>query len=541
MTATKPAKARTAAAAAPKPTSKPTIIVGTMRDGELLARAQTKERAELLRSVKGRTASQDAELKSLDARSNVKGPIDPLFVKIKQLDQAIGNLPTVGGDFAKALQPAEKASIAIYGIMAHENLRDPAIGQRFRDGLAIARQRYYDNQALFDKVIDIVVDETDIVGTTAEIDAESIAAVVEQHIDDGIDANNPQLRLRTVFTLTRANGTGEGVPARNIEINLPDLESDVDAEIVEANLDAMQAIYFAATLEEVKLFQVADKLVELFNQGMLPLGRGRGGDLLFRYWKRSADRFTEVERRNLYARLFGLPGGEAVQAAPNREYSDLWLRFVSAVSSYKRQLNLDDLLRARTPGGVSQEQVRKAGRDLAANLSLYGYGMAYFAATELQNQVREIIEILSDEEVRASYGARDLWQVVDQVAALELGGARNAVRYRTMAQSGAVIIRWLARNAKRLSAVGGLKLLDEDTLRQDIANSPRPMQAPTDVDLVDACEQWLAVTGTPDQRVEEFAQPSDSPNTTSRPVNIPGFARDILDSSPLDGVGLAVN
>ena len=64
----------------------------------------------------------------------------------------------------------------------------------------------------------------------------------------------------------------------------------------------MQCIYFSATLEDLKLFSVCDKLVESFHQGMLPIGRGTGGNLLYQYWKRSLNRFTEVERRNLYAR-----------------------------------------------------------------------------------------------------------------------------------------------------------------------------------------------------------------------------------------------
>ena len=121
---------------------------------------------------------------------------------------------------------------------------------------------------------------------------------------------------------------------------------------------------------------------------------------------------------------------------PNREFNDLLLRFVSSVSSFVRQNNVDDLLRTRIAGAISQQQVRKSARDLANNLSLHGYGMAYFMATELQKQVKDVIKLLSDPDIRQSYGARDMWQVIDQVAALELGGARNSLRYRTMAASG---------------------------------------------------------------------------------------------------------
>ena len=48
-----------------------------------------------------------------------------------------------------------------------------------------------------------------------------------------------------------------------------------------------------------------------------------------------------------------------------------------------------------------------------------------------------------------AYGARDMWQVIDQVATLELGGARNSARYRTLATCGAIITTWLAKNVDK--------------------------------------------------------------------------------------------
>jgi hypothetical protein len=63
----------------------------------------------------------------------------------------------------------------------------------------------------------------------------------------------------------------------------------------------------------------------------------------------------------------------------------------------------------------------------------------------------DVIRLLSDPEIESAYGARDMWQVISQVCQLELGGARNTVRYRTLATSGAIIIAWLAKNSKKLS------------------------------------------------------------------------------------------
>src|SRR5262249_49495489 len=257
------------------------------------------------------------------------------------------------------------------------------------------------------------------------------------------------------------------------------------------------------------------------------------GNTLYDYWKRSINRMTETKRRSLYARTLGFPGGDASQGTPNREFNDLWLRFLSAVSSYARQVTVENLLRTNIPIPVSQQLVKKTALDLAQNLSLHGYGIGYFAATELQKQIKEIISLLSDPDIKTAYGARDMWQVIDQVASLELGGSKNSIRYRTMATSGAIIIRWLAERGKLLTSADQIIVLDVNQLRNLSSPRPRGVKAtvdPTDRDLVDASDQWLAVTGTAEKSVENYAQPVEAPNLTSRPVYIPQVARDLLES-----------
>jgi hypothetical protein len=482
--------------------------------------------------------------------------VDASFIKIqeelRQTNQPVGDhdegkFPSQQ-DGGRRLTRDEKTFAGIYGILLADRQAPPPLddrlmedrnvdnvdededNQKFIKAIARARGEYNAHLSLFDASLPIIVKEGDK-RQKDEVETRQWAQVVRALADRGIGIDNTVFPLQVIRALSSSNGIGEDEPPSSIDIDLPDLEKEADLEILASNLHAMQALYFSASLEELKLFQVVEKLVELFQQGMLPLGRGAAGDQLYDYWKKSVERMTEVERRNLYARTFGFPGGDG-QVDSNREFSDLWLRFVSAVSEYSRQVSIDDLLRARTPFSVSQEVVRKSGRDLAANLSLHGYGVAYFAATELQDTINQSIEILSDPEVKTSFGARDMFQVIDQVASLELGGARNSIRYRTMAQSGAVIIRWLANHAEQLAAAAGARILDVDEIRSGALRAVRskPTKDPSDQDLVDACEQWLAVTGTSDQSVEQYAQPAEGPNMTSRPVQIPAVARDLLAS-----------
>jgi hypothetical protein len=290
-------------------------------------------------------------------------------------------------------------------------------------------------------------------------------------------------------------------------------------------------------LEDLKFFQVRDKVMESFRIGLTPFGRGPAGRLIYDMLRANPNRLSEYDRRNLYARTLGFPGGDA-SGPINRDFQTLWLRFISAVSSFARQLTVDYLLRSNIPVRVHQEAVKKSARDLAANLSLFGYGITFFAASELRDQIAEGIKLLSDNEVKAAYGARDIWGVIDQVATLELGGARDSVRYRTMATSGAIIIKWLAKRSQQLatSDIGDLINLNEIYRPSVRPAGSKSLDDPFDSDLVNACERWLAVTGTQDAQVESYSQPVESPVMTSQPI--PSFAREALQGLGVNGFGL---
>jgi hypothetical protein len=209
---------------------------------------------------------------------------------------------------------------------------------------------------------------------------------------------------------------------------------------------------------------------------------------------------------------------------------------VSSVSDLVRQKELDNVLRAAIPLATHQQQCRKAARDLIENLSMHGYGMAYYAAQELSKQVNDIIDILSDPDIRANYGARDMWQVIDQVATLELGGAKSTSRYRTLATCGTIITAWLANNIARIvDATGPIIKMDEVRHPPARPSGEKAITKPNDYDLVNACELWLADSAISDSRVEELTQPRESPPTTSRPIQVPSLVQDMLQDV---GIGL---
>jgi hypothetical protein len=420
---------------------------------------------------------------------------------------------------------------------------DPNYG-RFSQAFYTAFGEAQDGFELAKLVLSILEDagDTSADGRTAEVvDTAELAQVMRRLRAKGVTVNEAHLKRRVDECLNEIQGDGVDTPFTDIGISLPDLSDATDYQIQAENVKLMGPIICAAMFDELKAFGVVDKLVELSQNGMLPIGNGRAGKMLYDYWKSTPNRISEAERRNFYALTIGIPGGDGNGNA-NREFNDLWIRFVSSVSKLVRQGTVDHYVRDRVPGALSQQQVRKAARDLALNLSSHGYGMAFYAAKELRDQIQMMINLLGDPEVMGSYGARDMWQVIDQVATLELGGARNSARYRTLATCGAIITAWLANNVERFNRPAGAKVIDVDEVLSAYPSTAgaNATTKPTDYDLVNACELWLADTATSDDRVEELSQPRESPVMTSRPVQIPAIARDMLEQAGVPGLGLGL-
>lgn len=285
----------------------------------------------------------------------------------------------------------------------------------------------------------------------------------------------------------------ERAPRATLEFVLPDLDAPNGA-IESENLHAVEALYFVYLLEEMRLFPVVERIVELFRQGLLPLGPGPARDFLSDYERWSADRISDSERRDLYARVFGVPGGTP-DGERNRDFERLWTRFLCAIATLVRQIEEVRQVEDTTTLSTLQEAVRNAGNDLAANLSRHGFGIAYFAATELVQAIVEIRDLLRDAELCAAFGARDMWQVIDRINIDYLGGARNTNRYRTRSKAGAVIIRWIGNNGSRLaSALGDLFEVEQLSRAKPrcVPHGHNPTVDPTDRDLIDSAEQWLA-------------------------------------------------
>ncbi len=409
----------------------------------------------------------------------------------------------------------------------------------FGESLVRAMARASANLPLAKQTLKTLIDAVNVPGDprSPEISTVDFAKTFQKLLDNDVLVSDPSLKLQIENAFERVQRIGDDAPLHEFVLNLPDLEAATDIEVIPEHCRLMGSFIFASAFEELKAFQVVDKLVELSQRGEIPLMRGPAGTQLYNYWREAPNRMSEVERQNFYAMTLGLPTGQP-GIGVNTDFQDLWLRFVSSVSTLVRESRVENLLRSNIPLAVNQQQVKKAARDLAHNMSSRGYGMAFYAAADLNKQINEIIQLLSSKELQRVFGATSPYDVIEQVAQTELGGARNSSKYRMLATSGAIITNWIADHASRLRDPT-LPMID----LQNVAYPPArasgatAVSNPTDYDLVNACEMWLADSAMGDDRVAILSEPRESPQHSSRPIQIPSIARDLLEGAGL-GLGM---
>jgi hypothetical protein len=294
------------------------------------------------------------------------------------------------------------------------------------------------------------------------------------------------------------------------------LEGDTSSAILSDNIRAVQAIYFACMLEEMRAFHVVERLAQLSAQGLLPIRSGKTRNVLLAIGFQN-ERMTEQDRRSLYARALGMAHGEPGEVEPNRAFLSLWLRFLVAVVAYAEQHGTATVL---APPSATNASVRASARALAANASAHGAGLTGRMAPSLLAEVHETIDLLASPDVLHAYGARDGWQVIELVTRNDLGDGRNVARFRTEATAGSQVLRWLAEHVDVL----------------DDAPAASLSTTPNGAELVEAAEQILSVNHDPADE-----DPAPSPTEAAAAVSPPRrglrrAARDVLAAVSLADV-----
>jgi hypothetical protein len=172
---------------------------------------------------------------------------------------------------------------------------------------------------------------------------------------------------------------------------------------------------------------------------------------------------------------------------------------------------------------LTGEQVRKAGRDLAANCSLFGWGTGYFVAQRLSRLIERELTILNLSEIKDAYGVQSPWQVIERVCTSDFGKAPNVVRFRTMAEAGKQILDIVAANCPAWLRSGGPNPLFQDpaALARGVPNPPSDIDAETKGVLMRATEHWLAVNGIKEDQRARLGEPEMIVTAPSIPTATP--------------------
>lgn len=243
---------------------------------------------------------------------------------------------------------------------------------------------------------------------------------------------------------------------------LPDLPS---SEIVADNVRATGPLYMASMLDELKLFDVVDRLVELASSGQLPIG-GASRERLDAYAKRRGDRVSATARADL-----GRFGREPVRSVFNAvvtsslEQMEAYAALVQAVSE-----SLDAFRKDNTTGDGGRDYLAdrpgaiwNAAHDLALSLSHHGSGSARFAATQIEQQRVEALAILSDPAVLAASGVKSRAELVAKHGGRTVADVERVER---RAETGGRLIASLADSAA---------LLDTPAKKDELARKVAPL------------------------------------------------------------------
>lgn len=207
------------------------------------------------------------------------------------------------------------------------------------------------------------------------------------------------------------------------------------------DVEAAAALYAAAQLEQLGVLRVCDRLVELYLRGGLPVGGPSAvAALLDSYWLGRAERLPEDARRELYARVVG-PG-----------FEHLLERLATAIAGPDRAGEpasvawAADELRAGEPDSVAW-----AADELRSNIRAHVGDDELAATAQLRAQLGDALAILSAGDLLNAYGARDPWQLVDQLARLELGVEPDIPRHHALAAAGTLVVAYVAAEDRSVS------------------------------------------------------------------------------------------
>ncbi|WP_287128679.1 hypothetical protein [Candidatus Cyanaurora vandensis] len=232
-------------------------------------------------------------------------------------------------------------------------------------------------------------------------------------------------------------------------LSYPYIQPDFNESVVPSQLHAAAELYFIYQHERMKVFQVVDVLLRLFQDGRMRIQRGPGARGLYLLEKWKPLRYTLRDRNTAYRRAFNYGSTQAPAGAiVNRTFHRQFLGFIVALAQYFRDLSISEVIRGgpllnqRPFGSIST--VQRIGLDLRYALDRATYGNIFALTMETGHYLSQVLKLLDAPDIKKAFDANTKWDVVEIVSSRYLGGVAEPSQRARMAESGRRIIQFIS-------------------------------------------------------------------------------------------------
>jgi hypothetical protein len=243
-------------------------------------------------------------------------------------------------------------------------------------------------------------------------------------------------------------------PAGAVEfekLSYPHITPDFDDSVIPSQLHAAAELYYIYQHERMKIFQVVEVLLRLFQHGQMRIQRGPGARGLYLLEKWKPLRYTLRHRMFAYRRAFNYGNAQVpAGAVVNRSFHRQLVGFMAATGQYFRDLLIGEVIRggqliSQRPFG-SIGSVQRIGLDLRYALDRATYGNIFALTMETGHYLGTVLKLLDSADIKKAFDANTKWDVVEQVSNRYLGGVAEPSQRAKMAESGRRMLQFIADN-----------------------------------------------------------------------------------------------
>ncbi len=233
------------------------------------------------------------------------------------------------------------------------------------------------------------------------------------------------------------------------DIAYPNLEADFDESITPSQALACSQLYFIYQHDQkMGVFRAVAQLQKLFRDGRIQIQSGPGAQQLYTLLRYAPLRYSAKDRAIAYMRVFNYgraprPAGAVI----NKNFHYQRVALMSSLAQYFRDLTIGEVIRGS--GDIEQRPygsiatVQRLAIDLRHALDRASYGNIVAVTHETGLYLDQVLDLLDAPDVRNSFGVATRWALLEKIANLYFGGARELSQRAKMAEAGRRVLQWV--------------------------------------------------------------------------------------------------